>query len=332
METVSSELIKRIFWHINRTEKQMALLKNQEKWLRLTSALKVLEDTACAIEYYRDTEYPDDLKGRYLFTYGLLQALFVQEDAICSIYVSLFNHKEREFKSYYKGKYPEAYKVRVMRDDVVGHPTDRDEGLKSIHLAQCSMQKESFYYIKWNGKLGTSESISVNVTAAIDEVAKSVNDILDSSVRELDYEFINYIDQYKDKKMKDFFNQLGYAREKVLGDTYSKVEMYQKTKEMVQQCETEIILRFGSNRAFDINLLFDSIYDIYAIIDEGLTRIPPDLSPKIEKCLYENLFKKLEELEEFCERTDLYFENYGEEPREPFCESPVIIIEGKLED
>ena len=77
IETVSFNLIKKLFRHINRTEKQATLLTNRQKWDRLTSALYTLEDTSYAIEYYLESDYPADIKGKYLYTYGLLQALFV---------------------------------------------------------------------------------------------------------------------------------------------------------------------------------------------------------------------------------------------------------------
>ena len=63
METVSFDLSKQIYTHINRTEKQAILLANRQKWNRLTSALRVLEDTSWAIEYYLNNDYPADFKG-----------------------------------------------------------------------------------------------------------------------------------------------------------------------------------------------------------------------------------------------------------------------------
>ena len=321
--TVSFDLIKRIRLHINRTEKQAALLENRKKWLRLTAALDVLEDTACAVGYYFGTEYPSDINGKYLFTYGLIQSLFVQEDAIQSIFKSLFD-KEIDFKI----DYPEAYKVREMRDDVVGHPTDRYRGEKFIHLAQCSMKKDCFYYTKWDGKHGTHESIHVNVINAADEVAKCVNDILNTSVKDLDREFIEYIEKHKDQKMKEIFNHLGYAREKVLLNTDIKQLEYEKSKSMVEQCEEELIKRYGSiGAANEYQILLESIHTLYQLIDEGLQRIPSDLRPEIEKCLLENLFSKLEKLESYCEETDSYFENYGEEAIEPSDDIQVVIVE-----
>ena len=67
MKTVDFELIKKIRNHITRTEKQAILLPERKKWLQLTAALDVLEDTSWAVEYYIENEYPTDVKGKYLF-------------------------------------------------------------------------------------------------------------------------------------------------------------------------------------------------------------------------------------------------------------------------
>lgn len=117
--TVSFDLINRIFLFINRTENQAILLSHRQKWYRLTSSLRVLEDTSWAIEYYLLSQYPTDHKGKCLYTYGLLQALFLQMDAANSLNQALF-----EKKINYKDEYPAAYAIREIRNDVTGHPTN----------------------------------------------------------------------------------------------------------------------------------------------------------------------------------------------------------------
>ena len=138
MITVNFELIKKIREHINRTEKQAEMLVERKKWLQLTSAIIALEDTACAVQFYISSEYPEDVNGKYLYTYGLLQALFVQQDAVNHISISLLGEEVK-----FREMYPEAYKVREIRDDVVGHPTNR-KGQYFIQLAQISITKQGF--------------------------------------------------------------------------------------------------------------------------------------------------------------------------------------------
>lgn len=326
METVSFDLINKIYTHINRTEKQAILLANRQTWDRLTAALRVLEDTSWAIEYYLKNDYPTDFKGKYLYTYGLLQALFVQEDAINSINVALFD-KEIDFKN----DYPKAYAIREMRNDVVGHPTYRCK-TEFIYLAQCSLSKNSFYYSKDNSSTCQSEIIDVDVKAAINDQANCINAILKNAVDELDAEFREYIEQHKGRKMKEIFSGLHYAKEKTLIPNHLGPWGYDSTKDMVRKCEDELVLRYGSVDSIDsYKYLLDEIHEIYSLIDNGLPQISHDLRDQFKKYMLQILFSKLEELADFCEETDRYFENYGKEDVCPECATKVTIIFGEEE-
>lgn len=61
---------------IERGEKYYALLNDKSKWNQYCASLYAIEDAQCAIEAYTSYEFPTDIKGKYLYIYGLLQALF----------------------------------------------------------------------------------------------------------------------------------------------------------------------------------------------------------------------------------------------------------------
>ena len=44
-------------------------------WAQLTTSLAVLEDSSLAIDYYIDSEYPEELTGKYLYTYSWLSSM-----------------------------------------------------------------------------------------------------------------------------------------------------------------------------------------------------------------------------------------------------------------
>ena len=115
MEKKLFELVRKIRLHINEIQKQALLMEKIEKWFRITSALDVVEDTAYAIGFYQNQPYPSELGGKYLYTYGVLQALFMQQDAVESINAVLRNTKSIDWKT----DYLDAYKVREFRNDVV---------------------------------------------------------------------------------------------------------------------------------------------------------------------------------------------------------------------
>lgn len=304
MERASIDLINCIRDHINRSEKQINLLSDLNKWCRLTSALDVLEDASYAINYYCDNPYPDVTSGKYLYTYGLLQAFFMLEDAINSINISLFD-EEIDFRK----DYPNANEVRQMRNDIL-HPTLRGKD-NYIYLAQCSLGKEGFYYIKENGTDGSYASHDVNVYAAINDVAVCINAVLSLAIKRLNNEFRDYLRMHKDRKMKEIFSNLHYARKKAVLETgtYMGQYGYDATKAMVEKVEEELAARYGTPDSIDTyKYLLEDIHEIYSLIDSGLERIPSDIIAAIKKNLLENLFHKLEELEKCCSEIDEYFE------------------------
>lgn len=309
METVSLDLIGRIRLHINRTEKQALLLKKQKEWIKLTAALDVLEDSSFAVDYYVCSDYPSEVPGKYLFIYGLLQALFLQQDAVKGICDALLCRTIN-----YSEDYPAASAIRELRNDVAGHPIDRS-GRRYVYLVQLSLSKKSFEYIIEDPDNNASEFVSVDVNGAISDTAKAVNAIMQDALDELDTEFKDYIDAHRGRKMKAIFDQLNYAMEKALLNTHMKSWGYNATKKMVAKCEAELIQRYGSPEVVDsYKYLLDKIHKIYYLVDDGLPRIPDDLRNDISECLHENLFAKLEKLASYCAETDDYFDNYGQSP------------------
>lgn len=331
MSTTSFELIQKIRQHISRTEKQAHLLKNRQKWLKLFSALDALEDASWAIEYYCDAAYPNEMRGKYLHTYGLLQALFVQEDAVISISNALFGTRID-----LKSQYPRAYDVREIRNDVIGHPTSRDGDKYFIHLSQSSMTKSYFQYLKYGTEGKSCDIIDINVMEAIEDVAKCINDILTLAINDLDKEFKEYIEMHRERKMKDIFNMLGYAAEKVLTDRDFKDAGYDITKKMVARCEDELKARYGALDAMDsFKYLLEEIHDLYSLIDDGISQTPLHLHAQLEKYLLQHLFDKLRTLKEYCQEVDEYFENYGKDPVCDDAKDASIIVlygEDELED
>ena len=57
--------------------------------------------------------------------------------------------------------------------------------------------------------------------------------------------------------------------------------------------------------------LLDEIHELYSLIDNGVLEIPNEWRAMTKKYLLQSLFTKLEDLEKYCEETDVYFENYG---------------------
>lgn len=308
MEMVSFDLIKRIRKHIQRQERMSQLIPNRKKWIGTTASIDVLEDSSWAIEYYVQNDYPSEMTGKYLYTYGLLQALFVQQDAADNIYKVFFDEKVK-----WKDEYPEAYAVREMRNDVTGHPLNRDNHF-FIYLVQMYMKKESISYLKDDVDSKKHQSVNVNLMGSIEDSAKCINHVLSRVLEKLDAEHKAYIDAHKNVKMVKIFQGLDYAREKIVRrDAVMGDCKYESTKEMVKMCREELVKRYGSENAIEAyQSTFKEIDELYDLIDNEAPNSNISRKDDVIFRLKENLLSKLEYLVGLCKETDEYFEKESE--------------------
>ena len=85
MESESSvrEAERRLRDVVNRPPVQDRLMKDSRHWSQLCSSMDVIGDTEMAVTAYLGSRAHDEDRGQlYLRAYGLLQVLFVQQDAV----------------------------------------------------------------------------------------------------------------------------------------------------------------------------------------------------------------------------------------------------------
>ncbi len=104
------------FW----AERQKQLRRHLPRWNQFRSSLDAIRQTHRAIEAYNHSngELTDD--QRYLAIYGLLQALVVQQDAICHLTEALGT------KPVHMNRHKRLEEIRNIRNWTVGHPTKID--------------------------------------------------------------------------------------------------------------------------------------------------------------------------------------------------------------
>jgi hypothetical protein len=98
--TTIQDLESQIRDFITAPRRQAHLLKNNAFWAMLCSSLDIIGDTELAIEAYlagekkaqeseQSAKTPQNLGDHYLILYGILQVLFVQQDAVKHLAESL---------------------------------------------------------------------------------------------------------------------------------------------------------------------------------------------------------------------------------------------------
>ncbi len=133
---------------------------NPDEWTNYCVAMGVLEDASLALEYYENS----GLKGNdgliYLKLYGVLQAVVLQQDAICNLYKIIIG---RDLK-------PKWSKIRNLRNLTVGHPikcvrnrNKSNEIIKRCYITRMSKDRRELYLSIWNKREGTDKQVKINL-------------------------------------------------------------------------------------------------------------------------------------------------------------------------
>lgn len=121
--------------------------KEYGDWNQFCSALDTIDDTCIAtVDFSKSPQL--FLENPYLLTYGLLQALYVQQDAVDFLKQALFG-RDKRILWWKDKKYTELNKVRELRNETVGHPVN-NKNLVSCHIDRSTLSPEGFEYALWD--------------------------------------------------------------------------------------------------------------------------------------------------------------------------------------
>jgi hypothetical protein len=183
--------------YINKTRVKHVLIQDSKKWNQLCSSLDVIDDTGLAITSYLSSEWPNDTGLQYIYIYGLLQAMFLQQDAVTHMSESLGIDCPKN---------DELEKIRNIRSDSIGHPTNRSYG-KSYHfIGRGSMRKASFAYMSTFPDSGL-EFNTIDVFDISEKQLKAVTSLLEKVVSILEKREMVHKEKFSDEKLVNLLPQ-----------------------------------------------------------------------------------------------------------------------------
>lgn len=247
-------IISEIRDSINKPRKQFQFLSNLVSWNKLCASMDIIEDSQLAIDNYEKLPSFDGFTGGYLYIYGLLQALFLQQDAINHLSQALFNENID-----YKKNYPEIYKIRELRNNAIGHPTNRNDGQSFCVISRISINNNGFsichYFPNKDSKF---EDVDINLV--ITTQSSLLRTILERIINELKMEENNHRQKFSAQKLSSIVPKtLGYHISKLYEGIHSPV--YNKStlvkinidvlNRVLNDIEKSIEERFNSINAID---------------------------------------------------------------------------------
>ena len=293
--------------YVNRPWKRHFLKSEKAKWNKLCSSLDVIGDTQEAINFYFNLPEYSAKEGGYLYLYGILQAFFLQQDA-----VNHLTHVLLGKKIVWEQHYPELYRVRELRNDSTGHPTGRTNG--SYHsIAQNSISKYGFMLRSDIPKSNSTEFREVDIQELKQVQETSVVLILSNAIDVMKKEFDDHKMKFKGKKLQDLVPEsLDYSMSKLYQGVHSDYPLvnvdYAVISKFITEMKHQIGERYGSHTALEgLNDQISRIEYIHERLndwmDSGQLRGNRDAEVFID-----SLSDRLKELKSMLEEIDEEFE------------------------
>lgn len=194
---------------INLPRKRYFLLKDSAQWYKLCSSMDAIGDTEVAIDsYLANLNKPADTGELYIFLYGILQVLFVQQDAV--------EHLNEALELKYEPN-KTLKTIREIRNDSIGHPTKRGYGKGNAFnfITRISMTRAGFTLITtYPDKNSTFKE--VDIRQLIDEQRNGLRQTLENAISYLNRESMEHKNKHKGEKLADIFHpSLHYYYEKI---------------------------------------------------------------------------------------------------------------------
>ena len=202
------ERINEIYKLISESHKRHILQQDELSRLMLYSCLDTIEETEIALESFLKSDTNDsNVGGNYLRIYGVLQGLFIQQDAVKNLHEAL------------KIPYtidPLLKEIREIRNNAVGHPTNRGNkeafnfinrlpDIKGFHLMTVYRADPQF----------SSEYRDIDISNLIAKQSQHLVDVLNHVIENLEGEAVAHRRKFAGEKLTHTFVSTVYALEKL---------------------------------------------------------------------------------------------------------------------
>lgn len=208
------DIEKQVREHINTHRYQSVLTSALDNWSQICSSLDTLGDTGLALQSYFKSEYPAEAGLSYIYSYGLLQALFIQQDAM--------SHLSEAFDVPYELS-KELKGIRTVRNASIGHPTKNQVKQTTYfnHISRISMSKSGFTLARFYDE-GESEFMDIDFWQIVETQLIDINKAylsINEKLREIDEK---HRAKFMEKSLADILHStMGYMFEKVGEAIYS---------------------------------------------------------------------------------------------------------------
>jgi len=195
---------------INAPRKQSILLARRGDWLKLCSSLDVIGDTDLALYSYLSDSFPSTEGARYLVVYGIVQILYVQQDAIKNLLDAI------EIKIN-PTEYPRLSRIRDIRAASIGHPTKKaSKGGASYHFITRATLRRTGFMLLSNRPDGSTQWEGIVIPDLVAQQREDVEIILRRIITILEEDEERHRQEFRTERLENLLpHVLSYHFQKI---------------------------------------------------------------------------------------------------------------------
>ena len=231
------------------------------------SALDAIGDTELALQEFKSNKPKSTIGISYILAYGVLQAIFLQQDAIKHLALSLG----------LPFKLPdELREIRELRNDAIGHPTSRDvdrkKKIKSFHhISRATLSNAGFQLMSTYSDIDSFDFKDVRFDKIIDVQSEFCENLLNNILEKLKDDENYHREKFMSDKLVDcFHSSLSY--------------IFSKVKEGIRDIKRDFALSNFKSIMEAISTFEEKLKDRGE--EESIKYIKEDLSYPTEKVLH----------------------------------------------
>lgn len=175
-------------------------LNSETEYVKAFTSLDVIDDCQNAIEEFENITGNSIQERSTLYIYGVLQALYCQQDGLFHLYKAISNVQMKNCYELFN-EFNFAHEIREVRDDIAGHPTNRKNGKEHYFIAKGSNTKDKFTYI---GYTPAFRKVDVDLKSFISEQNKFTRTILNEIEKTIKRKIQMHKDEFKTLKLIDY--------------------------------------------------------------------------------------------------------------------------------
>lgn len=243
---------------IHKTLFKNNFLNKEEDYIRAFTSLDVIEDCQDAIKEFVNIPQ-DSLPSRTtLYIYGVLQAMYCQQDGLFHLYRTLADGKIKKISQLFE-LFELDTQIRIVRDEIAGHPADRNYGKEFYYIAKGANSKYMFTYAGYNPKFKT---VDVNLKTFIEKQNEFAHKILDNVRANIFQKLLEFKNQFCNVKLVDLIKDTDGSMQLIYRgvlDNYHLASVgVQNIINRLESLKSELKKRYNTNS----HVYFDEVFEL----------------------------------------------------------------------